>query len=153
MSVQIKDNRNADLAKIHIAKKDLGMSEEDYRAMLWTVGRVKSSAQLDDAGRRQLLAHLSKLGWAPKPGKPKVLQLHERVTEQKRRLAWRIEQWLAVAEPAREESYADGMARKMFHVERVTFCTVDQLHRIVAALEIDGKRNGWSIDKGAKHEP
>lgn len=151
MSVQIKDTRNADLAKIHIAKKDCRMDDAAYRDLLWSIATVRSSKDLDHAGRQKVLAHFAARGWKAKPGKPKVLQLHERVTEQKRRLMWRIEQWLAVAVPARDESYAHGMARKMFHVERIDFCTADQLHRIVAAQEIDGKRHGWSIEKGAKH--
>lgn len=52
------DQRRSALAKIHIAKKDLGMDEETYRAMLWTVARVHSAADLDDEGRQAVLAHL-----------------------------------------------------------------------------------------------
>lgn len=34
------------------------MDEETYRAMLWTVARVHSAADLDDEGRQAVLAHL-----------------------------------------------------------------------------------------------
>lgn len=151
MSVQIKDTRNADLAKIHIAKKDCGMDDEAYRDLLWSIATVRSSKHLDNVGRQKVLAHFAARGWKAKPGKPKVLKLHERGAQEKRRLLWRIDEWLAAAVPVRAESYAHGMAKHMFHVERIDFCTADQLHRIVAALEIDGKRHGWSIDKGEKH--
>lgn len=40
----VKDHRRADLAQIHIAIKDLGLDDDTYRAILWTVARVKSAA-------------------------------------------------------------------------------------------------------------
>ncbi len=56
-----------DIAKIHIAKNDLGMDDEIYRAMLWMCARVKSSKDLDHAGRAKVLEHLKSRGWKPKP--------------------------------------------------------------------------------------
>ena len=46
----------ANLAKIHIARKQLGMDEDTYRAMLQSVGGVQSSKDLDDAGATKVLA-------------------------------------------------------------------------------------------------
>lgn len=66
------DVRRRELAMIHIAKKDLGMAEDSYRAILWTIGRVTSAAELDWAGRKQLLDHLKKCGFKPKPGPSKA---------------------------------------------------------------------------------
>lgn len=51
-------SRKADLAAIHIAKASLGMDEDTYRDVLFTVCRVRSSAQLDFTGRKTFLAHL-----------------------------------------------------------------------------------------------
>ena len=50
---------------IHVAKKDLRMDNETYRAMLWTHGRVKSSADLDSHGRNKVIQHLRNIGWVP----------------------------------------------------------------------------------------
>ena len=50
---------------IKIAQKQLGMDDETYRAMLWTVARVKSSTELDFAGRSKVLDHLKACGWKP----------------------------------------------------------------------------------------
>lgn len=55
--------RRADLAKIHLAKKDLGWDDAFYRDILWSVCRVKSSAELDFMGRKRLLDHFKKCGW------------------------------------------------------------------------------------------
>ena len=57
-------DRRADLAQIHIGKKALGWDDEFYRSILWTICRVKSSAELDMAGRLRLIDHMRKCGWA-----------------------------------------------------------------------------------------
>ncbi|MHB1053506.1 MAG: phage protein GemA/Gp16 family protein [Thiobacillus sp.] len=57
--------RNAELAQIHIAKAQLGLDDDTYRAVLWAVGRVRSSKDLDWTGRKTLLEHFKAKGWAP----------------------------------------------------------------------------------------
>jgi len=70
MTAQAKNsNRNRELAQIHIAKKDLGLDDETYRAMLWTVARVNSSADLDFHARKRVLQHLKARGWTNKPAR------------------------------------------------------------------------------------
>lgn len=61
--------RNAELAQIHIARKDLALDEDTYRAVLWTVSRVRSSKDLDWTGRKKLLEHFRAKGWKPQPPK------------------------------------------------------------------------------------
>lgn len=61
--------RNAELAQIHIAKTQLGLDDETYRDVLWTVARVRSSKDLDWTGRKQLLEHFKAKGWKPQPPK------------------------------------------------------------------------------------
>ena len=51
------DQRRRDLATIHMAKKHLGMDDAAYRDILWSVARVRSSSELDQAGRSKLLDH------------------------------------------------------------------------------------------------
>lgn len=53
------DGRQADLAAIHIAKKTLRLSEDEYRDVMATVcSGIRSSALLDVTGRKRFLAHL-----------------------------------------------------------------------------------------------
>lgn len=63
--------RNIDLAKIHLAKKQLGLDDETYRAMLWTVARVNSAADLDQYGRSKVLQHLKSRGFKLTRGRVK----------------------------------------------------------------------------------
>lgn len=64
-----RSDRRVDLAKIHMAAKDLGWDDPTYREILWSVCRVRSSAELDFAGRQRLLEHLAKCGWKSRPPK------------------------------------------------------------------------------------
>lgn len=69
----IPDGRRADLAKIHIAKKDLCLNDDDYRLIIRSVGKAAtgSSADLSPLGRARVLAHLRKCGWKPARLSPK----------------------------------------------------------------------------------
>jgi phage gp16-like protein len=141
------DTRRRELAKIHIAAKQLGMDaadkdpNSDYRRMLWSVARVRSSGDLDEPGRRRVLDHLKAAGFKPKPGSnPRPGRPHNLGSEERGPQLSKIEAMLTSA--GRAWAYADGMAKKMFHVDRVTFCNPEQLRKIIAALVYDAKRNG-----------
>lgn len=126
------DIRNRDLAMIHIAKKDLGLDDDTYRDMLWTVARVRSSGELDHAGRANVLIHLKARGWKPKHGGFKA-ESPKNVKISSVALVSKIGALLTVLD--KPWAYADGMAKKMFKVEKLTWCTPQQLHKMVAALE------------------
>ena len=70
--VDTEAGRRADLAQIHIAKKDLGWDDDFYRDILFSLGRKRSAGDLDFTGRKLVLAHMRACGWTPgakrKPG-------------------------------------------------------------------------------------
>jgi len=41
------------------------MSDDAYRDILWSVARVKSAGDLDQAGRNKVLDHFRSCGWKP----------------------------------------------------------------------------------------
>lgn len=55
-----------DLAKIHIAKKELGLTDEEYRDILYCQYRKKSSKDLTPGQAWKLLAYFKNMGWKPK---------------------------------------------------------------------------------------
>lgn len=135
---RIRDTRSRELAKIHLAAAQLGMDthdkapESDYRRMLWSVARVHSAADLDEAGRHRVLAHLKSAGFRGAPrGRTKP-------AEGKEKLVAKVRAMLAAA--GRLDAYADSMSRHMFRVDRFEWLTEDQLRRLVAALVYDAKR-------------
>jgi len=129
---QQKPPRNRDLAKIHVAKKQLALSDEDYRAMLWTIGRVRSAADLDAHGRRKVLEHMRSRGFRPRrTGRPVPASGREK-------LLGKIHAMLA--EAGRPDAYGDALAKRIVKTERLEWCTPDGLRKIVAALSYDQRR-------------
>lgn len=59
------DARRDDLAKIHIARKDLHLDEETYRQVIRDIGGAVSgsSADLNAIGRIKVLQHFRSKGW------------------------------------------------------------------------------------------
>lgn len=128
----------ATLAKIHIAKKELAMDDDAYRAMLKNMAGVTSSKELTTAQAFKVLQHMERCGWKPKNGKKTGKRPNPPMD--KAALISKIEAQLA--EAGRPWTYADGMARHMFKIDKVDWCEPDQLKRIIAALTYDAKRNG-----------
>jgi phage gp16-like protein len=67
--MSLPDTRRRDLAQIHLAIKQLQMTDADHRALLIELFNVNSSAQLSDRQRGKYLGHLRKLGFKPAPPK------------------------------------------------------------------------------------
>ncbi|PHR52913.1 MAG: hypothetical protein COA47_17370 [Robiginitomaculum sp.] len=59
-------SRRMTLAKIHIAKKDLGLSDDDYRFTLETVTGTDSCGNMSDRQLTKVLDHFKEKGWTPK---------------------------------------------------------------------------------------
>lgn len=110
-------SRKADLAKIHVAKKALGWDDSAYRDILWAVCQVKSSADLDQAGRSRFLAHLGKCGWVDtkKPAGGSARPVRKALTGPQKKM-WSLWQQLADADLVENRK----MPALMAYVERQT---------------------------------
>lgn len=128
------DARRNDLAKIHVAKKQLGLDDETYRDMLWTLARVRSAADLDDAGRKAVLEHLQARGFRPKR-KRGPTPAGDRAP-----LLRKVYALLG----DRPVAYAEGILKHMFGdaaPARLEWATPEQLRKAVAALSYDQRRH------------
>lgn len=68
-------DRRALLAKVHVAAKQLGLSDDDYRATLEAVTGKRSAGDCSVAELASVLNHFVDRGWLPKPNaerKPKA---------------------------------------------------------------------------------
>lgn len=133
--------RKRDLAMIHMAKAKLGMDNDTYRAMLYSVAGVYSAAELGREGRRAVLGEMKKMGFKPKPGKrrypgrPKNINSADTGRQLKK-----VEALLADA--GRPWEYAHVLANQMFNVEKVQWLKSGQLRKLIAALVYDQNRRG-----------
>lgn len=133
--------RDPQLVRIHMARKQLektmGMDDSSYRALLLRVGGHDSSAKMTPAQRNAVIAEMVRLGFKEKPRKPypgapaNIDQVP---------MLGKVEALLA--DSSREWAYAHAMADRMFGVDRVEWLRHDQLHKLVAALQVDANRRG-----------
>ncbi|WP_051327188.1 gp16 family protein [Desulfatibacillum aliphaticivorans] len=135
--------RKKQLAKIHIAKDQLGMDETTYREMLHNVAKVKSSKDLDANGFRAVLEHLANCGFKATrkkrnsyPGRPKNMDSKSSRSAQLKK----IEAYLA--EAGRPWAYADSMAKRICKVDRIAWVDTKDLYKIITALRKDAQRHG-----------
>jgi len=145
--------RNRELAQIHIAKVQLALDDETYRAMLWTVARVKSAGDLDFTGRKRVLEHMRARGFTPKRGTFHGKQRNpewgwvDRAAPDRQPMLRKVIMQLKSAGRGRE--YVDGVLEHM-HLPKLEFCGPQELHKVVAALAEDQRRRGM---REAANEP
>lgn len=123
--------RKADLAKIHIGWKQLGMSEDEYRDLVFGMFGKRSAADLDAAGRKRLLERFRTLGFKGKG--QRAAQAHKPLAQDKasieRKIAWQLGQL------GKPWPYAYGVAKRIFpEIEKFEFLTASQLGEVSSAL-------------------
>lgn len=141
MSKLARDHRNSDLVKIHIAKKQLGLADPDYRAILISKGGADSSKDLDHAGRQRVLDYLKTLGFKPSAAKQTKRPARPTPAPEKLKLIRRIRAQL-ISLDRLPDTYADGIAHQMFGLQFYEWGTPDQLHAITAALGVMQRKQG-----------
>jgi len=140
-------NKNAQIAKIHIAKAQLKMDDDSYRAFLTRVTGVSSSKSLNPKQLGLVLLELEKLGFKPAASK-KAGRARPRLPESRQKILAKIEALLS--EAGRPFAYADGMAQQMFKRQRLEWLTDNELYKLMQALIIDANRRKRS--KTHEHE-
>lgn len=126
--------RKRQLAQIHIAKSDLGLDDDTYRALLIDVTGVDSAAKLNATQRRAVLERFFEKGWVNKKqkGRPRT------VSPDRAPLIRKIGALLA--DMKLPWSYADGIAKQMGFADIVQWCAPEQLRKIAAALQYKANR-------------
>ncbi|MGQ7818805.1 gp16 family protein [Metapseudomonas furukawaii] len=124
--------------KIQIARRQLGLDDHTYRAILKRSAGVESSKDLTPRQVGRVLAEFERLGWQPSSGKTTGRSPKPRADLES--LVGKVKAQLAAA--GRPVAYADAMALRMYQVQRLEWCSAEQLRGIVAALAYDAKRHG-----------
>ncbi|MFN0182267.1 MAG: phage protein GemA/Gp16 family protein [Aquabacterium sp.] len=131
--------RRADLAAIHIAKKALCWDDETYRDIMFTVCRVRSSAEMDFGARKRWLAHLracqqaSGVAGGP-PTRPAPVR---RALEPVERKMWALWMQLADAGMVQQRSMAalEAYCKRQTGVDRLAWLNGRQQDLVVESLK------------------
>ena len=135
MSAQASDIRRRELAQIHVAKTQLGLDDDTYRAMLWTVARVKSAADLDWAGRKKVIDHLKARGFKVRPAKKSgARRLASDAQSRMARGLWiELHQVGAVGDPS--EKALGAYVKRMTRVDSLEWLSGTQLQTVIESLK------------------
>ena len=127
------NNRQALLAKAHIAKKDLGLSDDVYRSVLGELFGVDSAGKLSIKQLEALIKHFEKLDWQQKPKARKPS-----AGGGTRELLGKIEALLAELGNAEGRfvpwTYPQAILKRQGGPERLEWATATQLRAVIAAL-------------------
>lgn len=122
--------RRSQLAQIHIAKKDLGLDDDTYRALMIDVAGVDSAADLTAKQRRAVLERFEEKGWK-KAKRPRGNPVN--VAPEKEPLMNKIGALLA--DMKLPWSYAVGIMKQQgIKAQRIEWCTNKELHSIAVSL-------------------
>ncbi len=126
-------NRNALLGKIHVAIKQLGMSDPDYRALLNAKFGKDSAAKLSGPQLLHLVEHFRSRGWQEKPrrGKPKPPSSKQ---DQVDKIGALLAEIHRVSGKSMPWSYAVAILRRQGGPEKLEWATPKQLRAVIAAL-------------------
>lgn len=132
----------AKLAVIHVAKKQLDLDEDDYRAMLRSEAGVDSARDLDEAGARRVMLWFENHGFK-RDGKAKGTAADRRPIVKKARALWiSLHQLDEVTNPA--DKALDAFARSITGKDTLHFATNGEAAKVVEALKAWGERAGWT---------
>jgi phage gp16-like protein len=146
------------LAKIHIAKKELGLHDDDYRATLERLTGKRSAKDLTEAQAGLVIEEFKRRGWVPKvvaggstapkppyrqPGKSiygKAVAAFE--SAKKARALW-ISLWQLGAIDDSSEAALEAFAKRQLKCERLVWADQQQMYKLIEALKAMAERSGW----------
>lgn len=135
------------IAKIHIAKKDLALDDATYRDVLERVTGKTSCKEMDLKELKKVMMELKRLGFVPTPTAITQNQTPQNPpqttpkwgkkpdgADDKKALIGKIEAMLA--DLNLNWKYADGMAKRMFGVDKVQWLNQKNLYKLTQALAV-----------------
>ncbi len=63
--IPLTNERRGMLAKVHVARKELGLTEDAYRDVVQRITGTSSAGAASDAALHRLLGEFKRLGWSP----------------------------------------------------------------------------------------
>jgi phage gp16-like protein len=141
-------------------RHSLGIDDETYGAMKASVG-VTSTTELDNRRFDELVRRMRRTerqekrragasssqgegsggnSWKPVHKSARASGMHRKPAPEKEAVLRKVEAILA--DMKLDWAYADGIARKMFGVDRLTWCDADQTFRVLQALAVYQRRHG-----------
>jgi len=118
---------------IHVAKRDLSMDDDTYRALLLQIGKTTTSADLSTPELEKVLAHLKRCGFRIR-SKKLSRPLAQDATSQKIRALWLFLHELGVVKNPSEEALA-SYVKRITDVDALQWTSNEQAERLIETLK------------------
>lgn len=126
------------IAKIHVAKKEMALLDDDYRAMLIEVTSRASSADCTVPELRAMVEAMKAKGFRPK----KAFAAADHPFAAKARALWISLYHLgAIANPS--DQALEAFARRQLGCVKMQWANQGQAYKLIEALKAIAARNGW----------
>ena len=130
-----EEERKRLLCKVHIAKKQLQLSDEEYRGILQSVAGVSSAKYLDMSGFKAVLKRFKEMGFrvkfVPSPSS------NQKSTKEQKDMIRAL--WIELSKAGKLRNGSDTalnhFVRNRFKVERVEWLTPKQAGAVIEALK------------------
>lgn len=138
-----QQHRRSMLAKIHVARKELNIVEDDYRQILLDQTGLLSAKDCTDAQLHKVLDALKAKGFKPKSRSPRTGQSRaDHPMARKARALWLSLHHLgAVRNP--DEGALEAFACRQLKVDRLQWSNQSQGYKLIEALKDMAAREGW----------
>ena len=144
--------RRAMLGKVHLAKKELGLDDDTYRALLGRVANRASAADCTETELGRVLDEFKAKGWKPtaptghaREGGGAPAPADHPVAGKARALWISLHQLGAVRDPG--ERALEAFGRRQLKVERLQWADQAQGYRLIEALKAMALRAGWDASE------
>ncbi|WP_337846224.1 regulatory protein GemA [Sphingomonas sp.] len=134
----VSAHRRSMIGKVHVAKRELGLIEDDYRSILLAETGQISLTTCSDAQIAKLLDRLKSQGFTPK----KAVRAADHPGAGKARALWISLGQLGAIENASEQAL-EAFARRQMGCDRLQFANQRQIYKLVEALKAIAERHGW----------
>ena len=141
--------RRAMLGKIHVAKKQLKLSQENYEAVILrlTGGATASAGDLTEKQMDALLAEFERLGFRPLVarkghGTRSSQRPADHPSAKKARAMW-ISLWNLGAVESATEASLEAFARRQLGVAQLQWADQAKAYKLIEALKAMAERAGW----------
>lgn len=138
-----RPGRKMMIAKIQIAKKQLGFDDGDYRAVLERITGKTSTTVMTEAELGLVLDEFARLGWKPAPGKGKSSRRADHPAAKKARALW-ISLGLLGAIRNSSEAALESFAKRQLKGVRLQWADQQHVYKLIEALKSMAERHDWS---------
>ncbi len=142
------------LAKVHIAKKQLGLADDDYRAIIFQHCNAMSAGDATPEQLEKIVKHFEQRGFTAKakavPGRRAPAP--DFPAARKARALWiSLHQLGAVRNPS--DLALEAFAKRQLKVEFWRWSDQSMSYRLIEALKAMAKRHGWDPGEGKTTKP